>query len=312
MSARPFRRLVVTLAAGAVGLAIVPVGRAAPAEVTLAGTTSISAASSSSVIVRVPKDVLYSNAPGNGAGLLSAQGNGRVVAATLQPVGSTEISEAVVYAHFNGCPAPGCAAEPGQPLWVYRREPSGAKRTPDGQAILTAGAYRLSVLTDGSPAEVKVSLEGLPGWASGKTDTAADGGIVPATEALAIPVSPVAWSATADLDFVSTNTLLLAYLQQDSPMGAVAGVAGACLFTGSARPLLGVPAPGCPFQPDGGDGSAQVGSVQTETLTLGTSSRARLATALTPTTGSQQAGLWSTRLGVTSTPLALFAWLRLS
>lgn len=284
--------------------------RSESAPLPLAGTTTISAAATSSMVVRVPKDVPYGL--DEGPGPLSVKGNGRAVAATLQPVASTEISEAAVFALFNGCDTPNCAPQPGETPWTYRREPAGARRGPDGVPMLAAGDYRLSVLTDGSPVDVTIQLDGLPGTASGKATTVAEGGIAPASEALAIPGSPVAWSGAADLTFASENSLLLAYLHQDSVSGAVAGVAGACLFTGSARPLLGVPAPGCPFQPDGGDGSAEVGSVATETFTLGGPSRAHLATALTPVTGSQQAGLWSTRAAVTSTPLAFFAWLRLT
>lgn len=284
--------------------------RAKPAEITLAGTTTITAVASSSVVVHVPKDVAFAFTEGPGP--LSVKGNGRAIAATLQPVGSTEISEAAVSALFNGCGTAGCAPKAGEIPWAYRREPAGARRGPDGRPILAAGAYRLSVLTDGSPVDVQIRLGGVPGTASGQTETAAEGGVAPASETLAVPASPVVWTGSADLTFASENSLLLAYLHQDSPSGAVAGVAGACLFTGSARPLLGVPAPGCPFQPNGGDGSAEVGSVATETLTLGSASRAYLATALTPATGSQQAGLWSTRVAVTETPTALFAWLRLT
>lgn len=309
----PVRRLyafVVVAVALLTGLS--PVARSETAKLTLAGTTTITATTTSSVVVRVPKDVPYANSPGAERGLLDMRGNGRAIAATLQPLASTEISEAVVFALFNGCPAVGCAASPAEGVFVYRREASGARRAPDGRPILAAGAYRLTVLTDGSPVEVRITLEGVTGAASGNTATHAEGGIKPAAETLAVPVSPIVWSGSADLTFASDNSLLVAYLQQDSSMGAVAGVAGACLFTGAARPLLGVPAPGCPFQPNGGDGSAQVGSVGTELLTFGQPSRTRFGTALTPTTGSQQAGLWSTRVAVTSTPLAFFAWLRLS
>ena len=286
--------------------------RAETAPLTLAGRTVVTARSTSSLVVHVPKDVAYSNTPGAGPGLLDLKGDGRAIAATLQPVGSEEISEAAVFALFNGCGGPGCAAKAGDSPLIYGREPSGARRAPDGRAILRAGAYRLTVLADGGPVDVRIALDGVAGTAAGRTVTAAAGGFAPAGEVLATPGSPVAWSGSADLTFTSKNSLLLAYLHQDSPMGAVAGAAGACLFTGSARPVLGVPAPGCPFHPNGGDGSAQVGSVATELLTLGQPSRSAIATALTPTTGSQQAGLWSTRVAITDTPLAFFAWLTLS
>lgn len=289
-----------------------PAARPETKKLALAGTTVIGAATPSSAVVHVPKDVPYAFTADGGPGLLSATGNGRAIAATLQPVASTKISEAAVFALFNGCSSSGCAPEPGNPPAVYRREPAGARRAPDGRAILAAGDYRLTVLTDGSPVNVRIALEDVAGTASGTAAEPVEGGITAASEVLAVPASPVVWSGSADLTFASENSLLLAYLQQDSPTGAVAGAAGACLFTGSARPLLGVTAPGCPFQPNGGDGFAQVGSVATETFTLGSASRARLATALTPTTGSQQAGLWSSRVAVTTTPLAFFAWLRLS
>ena len=312
MTATRLRRAALVACAATFLGVLSPTARSETAKLTLAGTTIIDAANTSSLVVRVPKDVPYEFTPDAGPEVLSITGHGRAVAVTLQPVGSREVSEALVYARFNGCAAPGCAPEPGQSVLAYRREAGGARRTPDGRAILAAGDYRLTVLTDGSPVQVRMVLEGVTGGASAQTSAVAEGGITPAAESLAVPGSPVAWSGSADLTFASENSMLLAYLQQDSPAGTVAGAAGACLFTGAARPLLGIPAPGCPFQPNGADGSAQVGSVGTETLTLGTASRARLATALTPTEGLQQAGLWSARAGLTSTPLAYFAWLRLS
>ena len=305
----PRARLLGTLAA--IALITGPVSaRAESATVPLAGTTTISAALSSSVVVEVPKDLPYSLGSDT-TGLLSVRGNGRVVAATLQPVASREASEAMVVAAFNGCAAPGCAPEAGQSPWLYRREPTGARRAPDGRPVLAAGKYRLSVLTDGAPVEVQIKLDGVDSQTSAATTDPAESGITPAAEVLAVPASPVVWSGSADLTFASENSLLLAYLQQDSPTGAVAGLSGVCHFTGSTRPLLGVPAPGCPFDPNGSDGEARVGSVETETFTLGNASRSRLATALSPTTGGQQAGLWSTRAAVTTTPLAFFAWLAL-
>lgn len=285
--------------------------RAEPPDVTLAGATTITAAASSSAIIEVPKDVPYTFTPGE-PGLISLRGEGRVIAAALQPVASRDISEAIVLANFNGCGTPGCVRDPDQSVWVYRREPSGARRAPDGRPILAAGRHRLTVLTDGHAAEVRLRVDALSGTSSGRTSQPAESGITSASEVLAVPGSPVAWSGSADLSFASENSLLLAYLQQDSPVGAVAGLAGACHFTGATRPLLGVPAPGCPFEPNGSDGEARVGSVGTEALTLGAPSQARFSTALSPTTGAQQAGLWSTRAAVTTTPIAFFAWVRLT
>jgi hypothetical protein len=306
------RRLGVLAAAAGVLLSVVPLAvRAEPAEITLAGLTTVDAATSSSVIVQVPKDVPYTFTA-DGPGFMSLSGEGRAIAAALQPAGSREISEAVVMAQFNGCDTPGCARAPEQSTWVYVREARGARRAPDGRPILAAGAYRLSVMTDGRPVQVRLRVEGLDGTATGNTSEPAESGITPAATALAVPGSPVVWSGSADMTFASENSLLLAYLQQDSPLGAVAGAAGACHFTGATRPLLGVPAPGCPFEPNGADGEARVGSVATETLTLGAPSQARFATALSPTVGAQQVGLWSTRIGITDTPLAFFAWLRLT
>ena len=284
-------------------------GRTAPDGVALAGTTLITAAGPSQIVIDVPRDIAYN--PLGDSALLSVEGPGRAVAAALQPVASTAPTEALVVARFNGCTGPGCVAEAGSPSFDYRREASGARRAPDGRPLLAAGRHRLTVFTDGGEATVRLRAEGLSGETSASTASAVASGITTAAPALASPGSPIAWSGKADLGLPSANTLLLGFLQQDSPVGTVAGAAGACLFTGSSRPLLGVPAPGCPFQPNGGDGSAQVGSVATETLTLGSFERARMATMLTPVTGSQQAGLWSARGGPTGAPLAFFLWAQL-
>lgn len=306
------RRLGAFLTTAVALMSVMPaMTRAQPAAITLTGLTTITAATSSSVVVQVPKDVPYEFAPGQ-PGFMSLFGEGRTIAATLQPVASRDISEAIVMANFNGCADPGCVRAPEQSVWQYRREPSGARRAPDGRPILAAGAHRLTVLTDGRPARVQLRLDDLQGTASGNTSEPAEGGITPAAEVLAVPGSPVAWSGSADLTFASENSLLLAYLHQDSPSGAVAGAAGVCHFTGATRPLLGVAAPGCPFEPNGADGEARVGSVGTEALTLGSPSQGRFATALNPTNGVQHVGLWSTRAAVTTTPIAFFAWLRLT
>ena len=243
--------------------------------------------------------------------MLSVSGNGRAVAAVLQRVGATKPTEAVVVARFNGCDTPGCAPAADSPSFVYVREAEGFRRDSEGRPILAAGSYRLSVLSDGAPVEVRLRLDGLSGSTSLEADQSAEAAVSPAAEALAVPAVPVAWSGSANLSFGSANTLLLGFLQQDTPTGTVVGAAGACHFSGAARPLLGVPAPGCPFEPNSGGGVAQVGSVSTEQFTLGSAERARMATMLPSVAGPQEAGLWSVRTGATTTPLAFFAWLRL-
>lgn len=306
------RRVGALLAAAVTLLPLLSIAaRPEVAAIPLAGSTVVTAATSSSVIIQVPKDVAYTFSPGQ-PGFMSLSGEGRAIAATLQPVGSQKIAEAIVLANFNGCATPGCVRKPEQSIWLYRREPTGVRRAPDGRPILAAGAHRLTVLTDGQPVQVRLRVDSLAGASSGQTSMPAESGITPAAEVLAVPASPVAWSGSADMKFSSENSLLLGYLQQSSPLGAVAGVAGACHFTGATRPLLGVTAPGCPFQPNGSDGQARVGSFGTEALTLGAPSQARFATALNPTVGAQHVGLWSTRAAVTTTPLAFFAWVRLT
>lgn len=271
--------------------------------------TTVHTTQSSSVLVELKAPVAY-RLTQDDASDLTVVGHGRAVAAVLQPTASLKPTEAVIAARFNGCDHPGCRAEPDSPPLVYTREATGNPRAPDGRATLPAGTYRLSILTDGSPATVTLRL-GNPNRALSVTaDTPAASGFLKADPTAATPVVPAAWSGGGSLTLVSPNTVVLGFLQQDTPLGTVAGAAGTCHFSG-APPLLGHFAPGCPFHPTSSGGAPTSGSVATETLTIGSDERARLATLLPAVGGSQLVGFWSVRGGVTTTPMAFFAHLRL-
>src|SRR5688500_10524324 len=113
--------------AAGVMLMPLPSATARPAaKVTLAGTTTFTAPTSASEIVSGPRDVVYTIAADANPALLTVSGNGRAIAAVLQPVPSRDVTEAMTVALFNGCGSPGCAAESNEATWLYQREPSGA------------------------------------------------------------------------------------------------------------------------------------------------------------------------------------------
>lgn len=272
------------------------------------GQTEFTAATSSSIGFRIPAATAYDLAAGPTSDF-SVSGRGRAVVAALSRMGSTKATEAVVVARFNGCATPGCAPAAGDRPFDYARPAEGQRKDSAGRPILEPGDYRLTVLTDGAPATVTLRLRGLAGSTALATTDPVESSIVVAAETAAVPGSPSYWSGGASFRTPTSNAILLGFFQQDSPLGTVAGVSGACHFDG-ATPLLGHFAPGCPFTP-GQSGKAQVGSVATEQLTLGSAERARMATSLPAATGAQTAGFWAARAGVSNKPLALFAWIRL-
>ncbi|MBW3537453.1 MAG: hypothetical protein KY395_06770 [Actinobacteria bacterium] len=284
-------------------------GRTATPPSVIDTTVTVQAGQSASVLLELKAPVAYALSQDDTSDL-KVEGHGRAVAAVLQPTDSLKPTEAVIVARFNGCDHPGCRAEPGAEPFVYTREATGNPRAPDGRATLEAGTYRLSILTDGSPATVTLQLGQPAGALTLTAETPAESGFVKAEPTAATPVVPAAWSGGASLTLVSPNTVVLGFLQQDTPLGTVAGAAGTCHFAG-APPLLGHFAPGCPFHPTSSGGSPTTGSVATETLTLGSDERARLASLLPAVGGSQLVGFWSVRGGVTTTPLAFFTHLRL-
>ena len=284
--------------------------RPSGAAPSLAGVaTTVSAAHSSSVLLEIQAPVPYTLTPDDTSDI-AVTGQGRAVAAVLQRTDSSKPTEAAIVARFNGCDTPGCAPAPDAPAMVYVREATGSQRAPDGRAILAAGTYRLNVLTDGAPATVTLRLGAPTSAMAITTDTPSESGFTKANETAAVPIAPAMWSGGSSLTLVSPNTVVLGFLQQDTPGGTVAGAAGACHFAG-APPLLGHFAPGCPFHPTSSGGAPTAGSVATETFTLGSDSRARLATLVPAVAGSQILGFWSVRGGLTTTPMGFFAHLRL-
>ena len=283
--------------------------RSAPAPSVVGAATTVNATQSSSVLLELKTAVPYSLAADD-TSAIAVDGRGRAVAAVLQRTGSSKPTEAAIVARFNGCDTAGCTPAPDSPGLVYFREATGHPQAPDGRATLSPGTYRLSVLTDGAPVTVTLRLGTATSTLALSTDTPAESGFVKANETAAVPLAPVAWSGGASLTLVSPNTAVLGFLQQDTPGGTVAGAAGACHFAG-APPLLGHFAPGCPFHPTSGGSAPTVGSIATETFTLGSDERARLATLLPAVAGSQALGFWSLRSGLTTSPMAFFVHLRL-
>lgn len=314
MRPRRFGRVqgsIALVAAASLMLAGAPsvVGSEPPPSSVVDTITTVQTAHSSSVLVELKAPVAYQLSQDDTSDL-RVDGHGRAVAAVLQRTDSSNPTEAVIVARFNGCDHPGCEAEQGAPPSVYVREATGNPRAADGRATLQAGTYRLSILADGSPVTVRLKLGKPASEATLTAETPADSGFRKAEPTAATPVVPVAWSGGASITLVSPNTVVLGFMQQDTPLGTVAGAAGTCHFSG-APPLLGHFAPGCPFNPTSSGGSPTVGSVATETLTVGSDERARLATLLPAVGGSQLVGFWSVRGGVTTTPLAFFAHLQL-
>lgn len=302
---RPLLALAAVLASSALPLVAGPVRASG---LVAAGEMEVTALTSASVGFRIPAAVSVQVAAADTADFAVA-GNGRAVVAALHRVDSVKATEAHVVARFNGCPNPGCAPAAGTAPMFYTRTGDGHPRDPGGSPILSPGDYRLTVLSDGAPARVFLRLRGLSGSARLNATEEVESAVVPVATTASLPGSPSYWSGGASFRTPTADTVLLGFFQQDSSLGTAAGVVGACHYDG-ATPLLGHFAPGCPFTP-GQSGKAQVGSVATELLTLGRAERARMVTSLPAAVGGQTAGFWSTRAGVTATPLAFFAWARL-
>lgn len=279
------------------------------AEPDAASVTTIEAAASSAIDFRLSRATSFDVSAGPDSSL-TVEGRGRAVAAILRRVGASKAVDGFTVARFNGCGAPGCAAPADEPSHVYARSADGQKRDAGGRALLEPGRYRLWLLSDGAPVKATLRLPGqLRAETSWQTTEFVASGLSAGSETAAVPLSPSYWSGGTSLNLPTEDAVLLGFLQQDSPLGTVVGAAGACHFSGPP-PLLGHYAPGCPFTP-GSSGNAQVGSLSTEQLTLGSAERARMATFLPAVQGDQQAGFWSARAGLTDTPLTLFVWMAL-
>lgn len=296
----------------AVGLLALPNAWGTPATaaaLVASSDTTVIADASSSVRFELSRAAEFEVSPGPDSSM-TIDGRGRVLVASLRRVGSSKPTEAFVLARFNGCDSPGCSPSEGQAAHLYARSADGQRRSDSGRARLEAGEYRLTVLTDGSPATVNLRFSGQPS-PSGTlpvTEPVASS-VVLGAETVGIPASPSYWSGGASLRLPVADAVLVGYLQQASPLGTVVGAAGACHFSGP-QPLLGHFAPGCPFNP-GPSGSAQVGSLSTEQLTLGSAELARMATSLPAAQGNQQVGFWSARAGLTESPYTVFGWVAL-
>ena len=290
--------------------------RANPSPVTLLGADNlVEAQSSGGALVEIRGKASFSIDPD--VGDLNVEGRGRIIAFSLQRAGSAYPSDAIRVIRYNGCFAPGCA--PDEPRTSLRVGFGAQYESGTNRAVLKPGAYKLVVLTDGAPVTARLRLQGPKGSVRMSPDVPAQSGFrdVDSTSLSSGSLGSgaaetMAWSGGTRTSLNSANSLLLAFVQQDSPANTGA-IAYACQFGDGAKPARGHYLPGCPAE--GGDVAfGALGTVLTAPfadLSLPPAPRLRLATELPASRGAQFSGFSISRTSPAANPRGYIAFLRL-
>ena len=223
----------------------------------LAGDTTITATGSGSVTVAVPDDATLSWKMIDNPDI-SISGGGRLVGFLLDPVrqsagaansvmvmrlpssahGALEVWGLDAPASASGCTQPG--EDPAHPLG----DCSGY-RDP-GFGILYEGLYRLTVLTDGSPVTIRLTLHGLEGQVD-VTPTAQVASVEASmTEREGVPGHAV--SAGTDAVQLAKDGFSIAYGMVRTAAGSRVRGGESCEVPGELAAAPGVYGPGCDGQ----------------------------------------------------------------
>lgn len=151
--------------------AVAPATSRAASPVVLTGDVSLSATTSGSVLVRVPKPVTVSG-EGSFDDLsvqqnpdISVTGRGRVVGLVLTQAVTADPRKAdtatLAFLSYGMCTGRACAPDqPAQATLAYGRK---VTHDDDTTIHLPAGTYRLYLVTDGAPVTARLRLHGLSG-----------------------------------------------------------------------------------------------------------------------------------------------------
>jgi len=127
---------------------------AAPSVPVVAGTVRITASRSTTIDVRLPKDVNIGDGWKEPAGS-TVTGAGRTIGALMVKADLSLAAYELVRYHF--CDKPGCST-PITKTWFH-----GSDGTTNPTKVLKAGLYRVLVVTDGKPVTVVMKFPGLKG-----------------------------------------------------------------------------------------------------------------------------------------------------
>jgi len=237
---------VVAIAAPAASYAAQPTAATTDGTPRFAGLTVITADHPGRLIVDLPKPVTLATPGVQRIAAITVTGAGRITGVAIaSPSGRVGLTQLI----FRSCFKRGCnlatAGHPREPLaatWGGPPPKPGVEND-YSKFRLPAGAYAVSIYTDGAPVRVTIRLPGLPGTSNinlrlPQTDEVAS----PAeTRPAGLPLSAQASGEAA----LKTDVVLLANLHTSASSAHADNEMMWCVYH-AARPPSGVVAPGCP------------------------------------------------------------------
>lgn len=233
------------LAAAACLLHLVAPGRASAAQAeapSLAGTTRITAATTSAMWVTVPQEARFTWKYGPNPDV-TVEGGGRLAAVALMKGDLDDMNRPFVMAgRASFCDTPGCTSDD-QFQFVVGHVPGATDRN---WIVLQPGRYLLYLIADGAPASVTLRLHGLSGKSklTPRTPIDADFGVPrPETEVVG-PEKKVYWFG--DSGTIDAEGGLVLGLMSIQAKGWIQGSYGSCLQRTLFSPEPVAYSPACP------------------------------------------------------------------